>query len=122
MNWFKIKDFLYRLPRPHCWVSNYPSDEKQDEFINLCIDNNLFVDPDESRGHNIVKVGIEIIRIWTDNYPYAYGHIYSSGENKSCPSFRTRKRLRNYLRMCGKGDVHIDRLIAVIKKHSGDLS
>lgn len=115
MNWFKIKDFLYRLPRPHCWISNHPSDECLDEFINLCIDNNLFINPDENNLYNTVRVGDKSTHIWTSNYPYAYGYIYTSGCTRKCPSFRTRKRLRNYLRQQNKGDLRVERLIAIIK-------
>lgn len=36
--------------------------------------------------------------IWIGNYPYAYGHMYSSGKESGMPSKATKLRLRKYIR------------------------
>lgn len=86
----RVKDIVWALFHPNHWISNYPSDEMVDEYINKIIDEDLIVDFDSYKART--KDGL---RVWVGNYPHCYGSLYKTTD--LLPYRRTRAKLKRYL-------------------------
>ena len=85
----RINNFLYRLLHPTFWLQNYPSDESVDILLNVMMD----ADAPVKVGEHETQIGD--LRIWTSNWPYAYGRVQGMGDPMPFPL--TRVRLRKYI-------------------------
>ena len=85
-----IKDFLWVLVRPICWISIYMTEPHWDKFINELLDTETSLEI----GMHSITIGK--LQIWTSNYPYAYGNEFSSTSD-GIPKRRTRHRLKEYV-------------------------
>lgn len=91
----------YRLFLPY-WIQNHPTSMEWDAFLNSILDNIEYIDT--SSHYTTI---INEIKVWTSNWPYAYGSPYGIDV---LPTVSTRKRLRKLIR-----DIKLNELI---KKNS----
>lgn len=77
---------------PAYWYQNYPTIMEWDKKLNDLIDAGA---PISNASVYSIKLGD--VRIWTGNWPYAYGHPYGTPVDEMLATVRTRKRLRSYI-------------------------
>jgi hypothetical protein len=77
---------------PGFWLQNYKTDLDWDRALNKALD------ADNINVVSSCTVMVNGIPVWIENWPYAYGSLYSSGCN-FLPKVATRKRLRKAILM-----------------------
>ena len=93
--WKRLLDLLFVLVHPGCWLSNEDADPYWDAKLNEMLDNPKF---ESVRFGGFYTVKLHGVEIWTSNFPYSYGNLYSkSGKEDALPYRRTRYRLRRLL-------------------------
>lgn len=92
----------HRVITPRAWVQMYPVDWEWDSELNELLDTKPILPAKYEDYLGQYTVSIDSKRIWTENYPYAYGYMLKMSEvtNRRCtglPSMKTRKRLRKMI-------------------------
>lgn len=83
--------FEWQRLLPMYWYQEGPTDWDWDATLNEILDNAKEV------GLSTYTTTIDGVRIWTSNWPYAYGSFYHNGSNEGVPSIKTRHRLRKLI-------------------------
>ena len=92
-----LRSFFIRLVNPTFWIQNQKTSDEMTIFVDTVINEDLASACDE------FTISIrDGRRIWTENYPYAFGgfsHLRNSrnGLTKGLPNVETRIRLRKYV-------------------------
>jgi hypothetical protein len=76
---------------PKYWFQNYKVSWKWDSTLNDILDNA------EEVVFSYHTTTIDGVEIWTENWPYAYGHPYNRGPVNFLPSVKTRLRLKKFV-------------------------
>ena len=95
MNWWRLKNTLFRIFHPSFWFQNEPTDWEWDAELQC----ELFLYGVEPVDKFSTKVGE--YEVWTVNYPYSFGYDYSfvgRRKDRVLPAPLTRVRLRKMLR------------------------
>ncbi len=92
MNTSRLRDILYALTTPSCWVRNSPCSMELTRHIDSCLVSG-------ERLSLITECTMELggVRLWRENYPYAYGSLERgpAGATRFLPSRACAKRLRD---------------------------
>ena len=74
---------------PGYWLQNFPTNLVWDEFVSKAIDE------DRVKAISQHYAAIGGMRVWIENYPYAYGRpVGVAGLSNILPTVKTRKKLR----------------------------
>lgn len=87
---------FHRLFTPSAWIQSTPTDWEWDKQLNALLDTNPRVISLDEFHVELEVAENKSIELWVANYPYAYGFPYSYS-SRLLPSYKTRKRLKNYL-------------------------
>ncbi len=88
-----LLNLLFRIVWPPNWVSLGSVDWNYDRYLNDAIDQQL---PVKIGNHTTMLGSAEL---WTSNFPYSYGNVYS--QDRRMPCHLTRYRLRRYIHKSG---------------------
>lgn len=83
-----IADIVFTLAHPSHWIRLRSTNKCLDEFILEALKNPKF---EPCGKYSIVLNGK---RLWIENYPYSFGHIYKSPDIMGMPSRRTVTKLK----------------------------